>query len=62
MNVFDLMNQKKVEDIRKYTLPLAVKGTRGGVQHGVWTRLHSFMIIRESIDITMLKLWFSKNS
>ena len=27
----------------------------GGVQHGVWTRLPSFMIIRESIDITMLK-------
>ncbi len=24
----------------------------GGVQHGVWTRLHSFLIIRESIDIT----------
>ncbi len=27
----------------------------GGVQHGVWTHLHSFLIIRESIDITMLK-------
>ncbi len=26
-----------------------IKGTRG-VQHGVWTRLHSFLIIRESID------------
>ncbi len=26
----------------------------GGVQHGVWTRLNSFLIIRESIDITML--------
>ncbi len=24
----------------------------GGVQHGVWTRLQSFLIIRESIDIT----------
>ena len=31
------------------------KGTRG-VQHGVWTRLQSFFIIRESIDITMLEL------
>ncbi len=30
------------------------KGTRG-VQHGVWTPLPSFMIIRESIDITMLR-------
>ncbi len=30
------------------------KGTRG-VQHGVWTHLHAFWIIRESIDITMLK-------
>ena len=29
------------------------KGTRG-VQHGVWTCLPIFMIIRESIDITML--------
>ncbi len=28
----------------------------GGVQHGVWTHLHSFLIIRESIDITMLKI------
>ena len=27
----------------------------GGVQHGVWTHLHVFWIIRESIDITMLK-------
>ncbi len=27
----------------------AFKGTRG-VQHGVWTRLQSFLIIRESID------------
>ncbi len=25
----------------------------GGVQHGVWTYLHSFLIIRESIDITI---------
>ena len=31
-----------------------LKGTRGGVQHGVWTSLPSFMIIRESIDITMM--------
>ncbi len=31
-----------------------LKGTRG-VQHGVWTHLHAFWIIRESIDITMLK-------
>ncbi len=35
-----------------YLVPLRVPG---GVQHGVWTRLPSFMIIRESIDITMLK-------
>ena len=27
----------------------------GGVQHGVRTHLHAFWIIRESIDITMLK-------
>ncbi len=33
---------------------MSIKGTRG-VEHGVWTRLHSIMIIRESIDITMLK-------
>ena len=26
-----------------------------GVQHGVWTHLHSFLIIRESMDIAMLK-------
>ncbi len=47
---------------------LSVPG--GGVQHGVWTHLHSFFIIREYIDITMLKpysrpvglWWFSKNS
>ncbi len=32
------------------------KGTRG-VQHGVWPPLHSFMIVRESIDIIMLKLY-----
>ncbi len=25
----------------------------GVVQHGVWTRLHFFMIISESIDIVM---------
>ena len=31
-----------------------LKGTRG-VQHDVWTRLHSFMIIRRYINITMLK-------
>ncbi len=31
------------------------KGTRGGVQHGVWTRLQSFFIITESIVFTMLK-------
>ena len=30
------------------------KGARG-VEHGVWTHLHSFMIIRESIDITNAK-------
>ncbi len=30
-----------------------IKGTKG-VQHGVMTRLPSFMIIRESIDITTL--------
>ncbi len=30
------------------------KGTRG-VQHGVRTCLQSFVIIRESINITMLK-------
>ncbi len=43
---------------------LCLKVTRGGgVQHGVWTRLQSFLIIRESIDITMLKpWWFSKSS
>ncbi len=33
---------------------LTFKGTRG-VQNSVWTHLHSFLIIRESIDITMLK-------
>ena len=35
-----------------------IKGTRGGVQHGVWTRLHSFFIIsmiRESIDIDTMQ-------
>ncbi len=32
----------------------SVKGT-GGLQHVVWTRLQSFFIIIESIDITMLK-------
>ncbi len=36
-----------------YCLSL-LKGTRG-VQHGVWTHLHSFFIIRESIDITINK-------
>ena len=32
------------------TMITLVKGTRG-VQHGVWTRLHSFLIIMKSIDI-----------
>ena len=42
--------QKKQEIPTASRCPLIVKGTRG-VQHGVWTHLHAFWIIRESIDI-----------
>ncbi len=33
----------------------------GGVQHGVWTHLYAFWIIRESINITMLKPYICWN-
>ena len=38
--------------IYAFWTPRHFKGTRG-VQHGVLTSLHSFLIIRESIDITI---------
>ncbi len=41
--------------IRFYSVHWTLLRVPGGVQHGIWTHLHAFWIIRESIDITMLK-------